>query len=114
MSAKPCPRKYLSTVLALSLCSLAGGKAEAGGLHQAASRGDLAAVNALLETESAAIDESDGMGTPLHHAVMGHYYRVVQRLISAHADLDIADQTLGTPLYLAVLLRDEAAVRLLI
>ena len=105
---------HLGVVFVVALCSLAVATVRAGELHQAASRGDLAAVDALLLVGSVDLDKSDAMGTPLHHAIMGQHYRVAQRLISAGANLNVADVTLGTPLYLAVLQQDEAAARLLI
>jgi ankyrin repeat protein len=76
--------------------------AKAGELGQAASRGDLATVDLLLQNGSEALDERDALGTPLHRAIMGQHYRVARRLIAAGANLDIADEYLGTPRYLAV------------
>jgi len=86
----------------------------AGELHEAASRGDLAAINALLPLDPVDLDEVDALGTPLHRAIMGRHYRVVRRLMAAGASLNMVDPTLGTPLYLAVHEGDEAAARLLI
>jgi len=87
---------------------------EAGELHEAASRGDLAAINALLRLDSVDLDAADVLGTPLHRAIMGRQYRAARRLVAAGASLDVVDATLGTPLYLAVHEQDEAAARLLI
>jgi len=107
-------RKHLAMALAVALYSPAVATVQAGELHQAATRGDLTAVNALLLGGRVDLDKSDAMGTPLHHAIMGRHYRVTQRLIAAGANLNVVDVTLGTPLYLAVLQRDEAGARLLI
>jgi hypothetical protein len=114
MDAGRVAKNHLAVVFVVVSCGLAVAAVQAGELHQAASRGDLAAVDALLLAGSVDLDKSDAIGTPLHHAIMGQYYRVARRLIAAGANLNVVDVTLGTPLYLAVREGDEAATRLLI
>ncbi len=108
------PEGYRRGFFAVVLSSLMSATVHAGELHQAASRGDLAAVDALLLSSTVDLDEVDSMGTPLHRAIMGRYYAVAKRLIAAGANLNAVDASLRTPLYLAALEQDEAAAWLLI
>jgi uncharacterized protein len=108
------PKGHRTVFFAVALSSLMSATVHAGELHQAASRGDLAAVDALLLISAVDLDEVDSMGTPLHHAIMGRYYAVAKRLIAAGANLNAVDSSLRTPLYLAVMEQDEAAAWLLI
>jgi ankyrin repeat protein len=114
MNAGRVAKNHFAVVFVVASFSLAVATVQAGELHQAASRGDLAAVDALLVAGSVDLDNSDAVGTPLHHAIMGKHYRVARRLIRAGANLNVVEATLGTPLYLAVRQGDEAAARLLI
>ena len=83
MNAGRRAKKHLGVVFIVALCGLVVTAVQAGELHQAASRGDLAAVDALLLAGGVELDKSDAMGTPLHHAIMGQHYRVAKRLIAA-------------------------------
>src|SRR5689334_13857028 len=96
--------RRFAMIFGLVLSSLLAVRADE--LHDAASRGDLATVNALLLAGKVDLDKVDATGTPLHHAIMNRRYAVAKRLIGAGASLNLADATFGTPLYLAVLLDD--------
>jgi ankyrin repeat protein len=114
MNPGGCRGEVLALVIAVALSSFMSATVYAGELQQAASRGDLAAVNALLISRTLDLDEVDSMGTALHHAVMGRHYDVAKRLMAAGANINAVDASLETPLYLAVIEQDEAAAWLLI
>jgi cytochrome c len=59
----------------------------AAAIHDAAKKGDLAAISAALDA-GANINESDGTATPLYHAVHGEQLGAVKLLIERGADVN--------------------------
>ena len=61
-------------------------------LHFAAGRGDLAGVNDFLDRKYP-VNRFDSIGkTPLHYAVQGEHFDVVDRLIEAGAKVNAHDE----------------------
>jgi len=61
-------------------------------LHGAAGAGDLARVDALIE-RGYPVNRFDSLGwTPLHHAVRGEHFNVVDRLLAAGANVNANDE----------------------
>jgi cytochrome c len=85
----------------------------AAAIHDAAKRGDVAAISAALET-GANINESDGTATPLYHAVQAAQLGAAKLLIERGADVN-AQSVLGiTPLGIAVGKRNIELMKLLL
>ena len=72
----------------------------AAAIHDAAMKGDVAAITAALDA-GAGIDESDGTATPLYFAVWMGHIEAAKLLIERGADVN-AQTTLGPPLMAAV------------
>jgi len=84
-------------------------------IHEAAQKGDLAKVQALLQQNSALIDAKDEFDrTPLHWAARGAHFGVMQLLIKKGADVDAKDNARITPLHIASFYGHEEIVKLLI
>jgi hypothetical protein len=58
----------------------------AAAIHDAAKKGDVAAISAALEA-GANINESDGAATPLYYAVQGAQFGAAKLLIERGADV---------------------------
>jgi len=85
----------------------------AAAIHDAAKKGDVAAISAALEA-GAKINESDGTATPLCYAVQGAQLGAAKLLIERGADVN-APTTLGvTPLGPAVGKRNIELIKLLL
>ncbi len=69
-------------------------------IHDAAMKGDVAAITAALDA-GAGIDESDGTATPLYFAVWMGHIEAAKLLIERGADVN-AQTTLGPPLMAAM------------
>ncbi|MEF2162548.1 ankyrin repeat domain-containing protein, partial [Pseudomonas aeruginosa] len=65
-------------------------------IHDAASKGDVAAVTAALDA-GAGVDESDGGPTPLYLAVRGGHLAVAKLLMERGADVNAAPTPLLGP-----------------
>lgn len=87
--------------------------------HQAASKGDIATLQALLEkqkSEKGGIDEIDPETgkTALHFAVEGGHAASVQWLLENKANIDAIDRNYDSPLSLAASKLDDAMVNVLL
>ena len=84
------------------------------GLHAAAQRGDVAAIERLAESK-AALAARDGNGrTPLHVATFAHQFRAVRALIQAGADTGALDKDRYDVVTIAAVANDEETLRLLL
>ncbi|TPJ32730.1 ankyrin repeat domain-containing protein [Mesorhizobium sp. B2-6-5] len=68
----------------------------AAAIHDAATKGDVAAITAALDA-GAVVDESDGKATPLYLAVKGGHYAAAKMLIERGADVNSAPTPLLGP-----------------
>lgn len=69
-------------------------------IHEATQKGDAAKVQALLQQNSALVDARDEFDrTPLHWAVRGVHFEVMQLLIEKGADVNAKDNARITPLH---------------
>jgi ankyrin repeat protein len=65
-------------------------------LIEAAQRGNVADVRAILHRHTELINQRDQMGaTALHHAAFGGHRGVVQALVEQGAEINAADSQLG-------------------
>jgi ankyrin repeat protein len=84
------------------------------GLHAAANRGDLAAIQRLAVSK-AALEARDGAGrTPLHVATFARQDRAVQALLQAGADHAALEQGRYDAVTIAAVADDEATLRALL
>jgi len=102
-----------------SALALAGGAlvatAEAQTVFEAAGRGDLAAVQALVAADSALVAARDQrQNTPLHFAAMAGNAEIVTLLLGRGADVNAANYQQETPLHWAVLRNHHSVVELLL
>jgi len=105
-------KQLLITIAAVVLV----GTAFADPLHDAASNGDLAGVQAELD-KGVDVDEGDDSWpemTPLHYAVGEGHTKVVELLIANGADVNAKDEEGWTPLHLAAYWGGKDIVELLI
>src|SRR5688500_12790687 len=72
----------------------------AAAIHDAAKKGDVAAITAALDA-GAGVDESDGTATPLFFSVWMGHFEAAKLLIARGADVN-AETTLGPPLMAAM------------
>jgi cytochrome c len=85
----------------------------AAAIHDAAIKGDVAAIAAALDA-GADIDESDGQATPLYLAVRGGHAAAVQLLMERGADVNAAPTLLGPALMPALAKRRVDLIKLLL
>lgn len=84
------------------------------GLHAAAQRGDLAALEGLLAAK-ADVNARDGHGrTPLHVATFARQHAAIRRLAGAGADLGALEHDRYDAVTIAAVADDEATLRLLL
>ena len=87
------------------------------GLHAAAHKGDLAALNSLLaaEPDGAVLDARDGHGrTALHAAVFAQQREVLRRLVKAGAKLELLENERYDAVTIAAVANDEETLRTLL
>ena len=87
-------------VLLFILIVLFPNVSHAAAIHDAATKGDVAAITAALDA-GAGIDESDGTATPLYFAIWMGHIEAARLLIERGADVNV-QTTLGPPLMAAV------------
>jgi len=95
----------------VSGCSKSGGGVEhSTTLHQAAERGDVAAVEKLLDEGADVNARDEGGASPLHAAAFAGHRNVIRLLIKRGADINLEDNDGDTPLGFA---KDDATAKLL-
>ena len=86
----------------------------AAAIHDAAKKGDVAAITAALDA-GAGVDESDGRATPLYLAVRGGHFAVAKLLMERGADVNAAPTPpLGPALMPALAKRRIDLIKLLL
>lgn len=101
-------------VLALLACLLAA-PSFAAPIHDAAARGDVAALDVLLKDDPALVNARDEMGaTPLHWAADKGGRAMAEALLARGADINAAKNDGVTPLHVAVALGNREIVELLL
>ena len=96
LSHSPILRRAVVTLVALVSSDLAFG----GEIHDAASRGDLEKVKALLKTNPELVSSKDRFGnTPLHRAAMNGRKDVAELLLANKAEVNAKDNNGMTPLH---------------
>ncbi|RWF59780.1 MULTISPECIES: ankyrin repeat domain-containing protein [unclassified Mesorhizobium] len=85
----------------------------AAAIHDAATKGDVAAITAALDAGSD-VDESDGKATPLYLAVKGGHLAAAKLLIERGADVNAAPTLLGPALMPALAKRRIDLIKLLL
>jgi ankyrin repeat protein len=76
---------------------------QAAPVHDAAFRGDLAAIRAMLAADSLVVHLRDSLGaTPLHYAALGGHHGLVELLAGRNAVVDARDAYGSTPLHYAM------------
>jgi len=84
-------------------------------IHEAAQKGDVDKVQALLQQNSALVDARDEFDrTPLHWAVRGVHFELMQLLIEKGADINAKDNARITPLHSVASRGHKQAAELLI
>jgi len=84
-------------------------------IHDAAAKGDLAAVKALLEKDGALLNARDADGrTPLHWACRGVHLEVLTYLADKGADVNALDNNKIAPLHSLASRNHEEGIRLLL
>lgn len=85
------------------------------GLHAAAYRGDVAAIQQLAAASPAALASRDAHGrTPLHVAVFARQRAAIQALLAAGADTALLDDDRYDAVTIAAVADDEESLRLLL
>ncbi len=84
-------------------------------IHQAAAKGDLAAVKALVEADPSLLNAKDADGrTPLHWACRGVHVEVLSYLAEKGADVNALDNNQIAPLHSLASRDHEEGIRLLL
>lgn len=84
-------------------------------IHEAAKRGDLAAVRTLLAADPALLEARDEVGyPPLNWAAIRGQWAVVRELVARGADVNAAGGDGGTPLHCAANVDDAGIIDLLL
>lgn len=114
--------KTMIYLLALGL--LVASFADAAEIHDAAARGDVAAIEKMLAADKSLLEKKDEwvnqeegwrlIGTPLHLAAIYGQTDVVKFLVARGADLNAPDQELYTPLALAAYCGRKQTVEFLV
>lgn len=85
------------------------------GLHAAAARGDMPALNKLITAKAEDLNGRDGYGrTPLHVATYARQAEAIRALAKAGAHLDLLENDRYDAVTIAAVADDEATLRLLL
>ncbi|MEO6407268.1 MAG: ankyrin repeat domain-containing protein [Burkholderiaceae bacterium] len=85
------------------------------GLHAAAKRGDVAAIDRLVPGSRAALEARDGYGrTPLHVATFARQRAAVRALLAAGADAGALEDGRYDAVTIAAVANDEETLRILL
>ena len=107
----PLPRRAAVMLFALAWSSLTFG----GEIHDAAKKGDLEKVEALLKDNANLVCSKDNHGrTPLHCAVGTRHKDVVELLLASRAEVNAKGTNGGTPLHMAAVGGFKEVVELLL
>ena len=87
--------------------------AAAAAIHDAAKKGDVAAITAALEA-GADVNQSDGWSTPLWYAARRGHEDAAKLLIARGADVNLTTKTSGPPLLGAIERKNAILVKLLL
>jgi cytochrome c len=87
--------------------------AQASEIHDAAKKGDLAAIAALLEA-GADVNDTDGVASPLTYALIKSHPEAAKLLVAHGADVNAASKMGGSPLMIAVTKGQPGMVELLL
>jgi cytochrome c len=91
---------HARTLLLICFC-LIPLTSQAAALHDAAKRGDIAAIAAALDA-GAKVNESDGIATPLLYALNRQHLDAARLLVERGADVNAVSKLGGSPLMVAV------------
>jgi ankyrin repeat protein len=109
-----CAAAALVPAAAAQVAPTAQESARYGGLHAAAQRGDLAALDRLVAAK-ADLNARDGHGrTPLHVATFARQRAAIRRLAAAGADLGALENDRYDAVTIAAVADDEETLRLLL
>ena len=86
---------------------------QAAAIHDAAKKGDIAAIAAALDA-GADVNESDGLATPLVYAVNRQHLDAAKLLVERGADVNAAAKIGGPPLMVAVAKKRPELITLLL
>ena len=97
----PLRRAALKVVAAIVAGAAIVDGATASGLHFAAARGDVGAIEVLLDAGMDPNDEGSYSEEPLHDAAEGGHVKAIKVLLAAGAEPNVRDHGLTTPLHFA-------------
>ena len=100
------------TLLWISFC-LIPLTSHAAAIHDAAKKGDVAAITAALDA-GANVNDPDGFATPLYYAVSRQHLDAAKLLIDRGADVNVGSKISGPPLKAAVAKRKPELITLLL
>jgi Ankyrin repeats (3 copies) len=101
-------------VIFLSLCfGLISATSQAGTIHDAAKKGDVAGITAVLDA-GVSVNESDGIAPPLHYAVRIGNLEAVKLLVQRGGDVNAPSVSGTLPLVPAVVKGNAEVIKLLL
>ncbi|MBN1940166.1 MAG: ankyrin repeat domain-containing protein [Candidatus Aminicenantes bacterium] len=105
----------LSLLFAVCLGFMPLAGAGAAEIHDAAGKGDLAAVKALIEVDASLLNARDADGrTPLHWACRGVHLEVLSYLAEKGSDVNVLDLNKVAPLHSLASRNHEEGIRILL
>lgn len=104
----------LIIISALLIIFMFASVVQAGEIHKAAEKGDVAKVEKILKANPCLLDSLDKDGyTPLHKAVLKNKIKVVELLLAKGADVSIKDKKGKTALDYATKNKNKRLIELL-